>query len=216
MFQTKEELIKSYQLSYKLYGTTPEGVNMQKEEQRYRFEVAAKLLSTMCAEHGLSDISLLDVGCGFCDFLDYLNAHTNLKIQYTGIDIVPEYIDFHRQANSLSYKVLLHDILEKNLPTSYDFVVGLAILSRKTVENHLERMIDRMAYHANYGVIFDCNSSLNYIGNFEKYSPAEVISLISIITRKFSLIHDPKIKNMFFGLDVANSNWRIGQGGVAK
>jgi 2-polyprenyl-3-methyl-5-hydroxy-6-metoxy-1,4-benzoquinol methylase len=214
VFQTKEELIKSYQSSYELHGVTPEGVNMQEAEQSYRFLIATKLLLSMCEERGLTEISLLDVGCGFCDLLKYLEVNTKLKIRYTGVDVVPEYIKFYK--DNQGHEVLLHDILEQNLNTSYDFVVGLAILSRKTVENHLERMIDRMAYHANYGVIFDCNSSLNYIGNFEKYSPAEVINLVSVISKKFSLTHDPKIKNMFFGIDVTNSAWRIGKGGTAK
>lgn len=214
MFQTKEDLIKSYRSSFRKHGANSDGMNMQEAEQLYRFKMATRVLVDMCEESNLTEISLLDVGCGLCNFHDYLKANTNLSINYTGIDIVEDYVNFCKK--STDHNILLHDLLEQNLPSSYDFVVGLAILSRKTVENHLERMIDRMAYHANYGVIFDCNSTLSYIGNFEKYSPAEVISLISVITRKFVLIHDPTIKNMVFGMNVKDSGWRIGKGGVEK
>lgn len=212
MFQDKDDLIKSYRNSFSSHGPTPEGQNMHKEEQQYRFSKALKILRLFLEDYPKEEITVLDVGCGLCDFYDYLTEHLDVRIKYTGIDIVDDYVQY--ASSNKSVRVKTHDLLEGNLPESFDFVVGLAIFSRRTRENYLETMIDRMAYHSKCGVIFDCNSSINYIGSFEKYEPQHVISLCSVISKKFYLFHDPKIKNMFFGLDTSNSNWRIGQGGA--
>lgn len=212
MFQTKDDLIKSYKKSFSTFGATPEGQNMHTEEQQYRFDRALKILQMLLADHPKDEISILDVGCGVCDFYYYIKNNSDINLKYTGIDIVDEYVK-HASENE-KFTVKVHDLLVGNLAESYDFVVGLAIFSRKTREDYFEVMLDRMAYHAKCGVIFDCNSSKNYIGAFEKYDPQYVIDLCSVISKRFVMFHDPKIKNMFFGLDTFNSNWRIGQGGA--
>jgi len=212
MYQSKDELVRSYEKSFKQFGDSAEGANMQLVEQQYRFSQAFKILSWFLESSPQKEISVLDVGCGLGHLYDYLAKKLDIKVNYTGIEIVEEYAIHAKKERKLD--VFVHDLLESNLDTSYDYVFGLAILSRKTRENHLEHMIDRMAYHAKKGVIFDCNSTLNYIGSFEKYEPNEVMRLCSVISKKFILSHDPTIKNMYIGLDTTNAGWRIGQGGA--
>jgi len=212
MYQSKDELLESYKKSFEQFGDSAEGANMQLVEQQYRFSQAFKVLSWFLDSSPQEEISVLDVGCGLAHLYDYLEERLDIKIHYTGIEVVEEYVT-HIKANK-DLNVFTHDLLESNLDESYDYVFGLAILSRRTRDNHLEHMIDRMAYHAKKGVIFDCNSTLNYIGAFEKYDPNDVMKICSVISKKFILSHDPTIKNMYVGLDTSTSNWRIGQGGA--
>jgi len=78
-------IIESYQRLYTAHGYSPRALGWDKGKQFLRFHQLTSNLD-------LGGASLLDVGCGFGDFVDYLRCLGIEGCSYTGIDLVGEFI----------------------------------------------------------------------------------------------------------------------------
>ena len=75
--------INRYKQRYKKYGMSIKSLASGNEKRR---KIRYKILEQI----GINDnSSVLDVGCGFGDFFQYLNINYK-NIKYHGIDIVPD------------------------------------------------------------------------------------------------------------------------------
>ena len=80
-----------HKMSVERYGYQPQALYWSNRDiQEIRF---LKLLEILPPANQINQRawSLLDVGCGFADFFDYLKIH-DYRPQYTGIDISPEIV----------------------------------------------------------------------------------------------------------------------------
>lgn len=73
--------------------------------------------------------SLLDVGCGIGGFLDFLLSK-NIACEYYGVDINVNMISEAKERHpAIAKSFFLHDILEKPIGRSYDYIVSVGPLN---------------------------------------------------------------------------------------
>jgi hypothetical protein len=111
----------------------------------------------------LSDIKILDVGCGRADLYGYLRTiYTNNEIDYIGIDCNSNILQIAERKYPILQKHLINsDILAYNLEFpdyKRDWVFASGIFNLQEHSDQIEYTkltIDNMMNHANVGVAFN-------------------------------------------------------------
>lgn len=125
-----------YKKAYERYGTSSKGVHWGSKSRQYlRFEILTNFI-----KKNLESSSIIDVGCGFGDYLSYLYDN-QIKIEsYLGIDCEGFMINLCKKKYS-QYQFKRIDILKNNIP-NYDYLIcsgALNILDEveffKAIEN---------------------------------------------------------------------------------
>ena len=81
------EVINYYDKKVKEHGPISKGVDWNVEESQYlRFNILSNIFEKK------NDFSLLDYGCGYGEFLNYLDKNNYKNISYTGFDLSNEMI----------------------------------------------------------------------------------------------------------------------------
>ena len=148
----KKQTIDRYNKKFERFGKSVESLGWSggEKSQNQRFK-------TIC-EIGIQDgHSILDVGCGFGTFFQFLkNKYTNLI--YTGVDINQKFIDI-AQADFQDAVFLKKDILTDKIDFKYDWVVASGIFNRiLEYENtimYLDKMIKKMYSLSTMGIAID-------------------------------------------------------------
>ena len=173
------------------------------ESQKLRYQIFKELL---VYGKKASNLSILDVGCGFGDLYSFLKREGILsrhKIRYTGFDISPKLLEVARKKHP-DARFELKDILEeRHLPRS-DYIFSSGVFNIRTAEagNHLEfvkSMLLRMYDLVNYGVAANFLSEgglpmsspedLNS-GRYYYFKPEEILSFCRFISSRYILRHD--------------------------
>ncbi len=173
------------------HGHNPRSCDYGSElSQAAKFEV----LSQVCS---LKDRTLLDVGCGFADYANFLNQKEP-SLVYHGVDITPSMIKVAKENNpNLSLRVL--NILadsenEKKINEKYDIVTanGIFYLLGENAEKLMYQLIKKMFETANVAVAFNSLSSLaNDKDENEFYpNPLETLAFCQKITPWVTLRQD--------------------------
>lgn len=120
------------------------GLNPASQEQR--FDVLAGV-------GVLAGRDLLDVGCGFADFLGYLQRKGTAVRSYTGVDIAPSVLAVARQRYP-SASFIEGDFQSQAPSTGFDFVVasGVFFLPNPRWEEYMLEGVRRMYESARIGV----------------------------------------------------------------
>ncbi len=135
----KKGRIASYYASLiRLYGDGPRACDYGKVEfQNIKFRVLSEVLP-------LTRKSVLDVGCGFADFADFLQLHFD-GVSYHGVDITPAMVEAARLRHP-QLDITQKDILQNDPGGPYDLVTanGIFYLLGDDAENVMYRLIARM------------------------------------------------------------------------
>ena len=123
--------------------------------------------------------SVLDIGCGYANLLEFLISTRFYQGKYCGIDIVPEYIEKAIQVYSNKYEsdFIVGDFLEHNWNNQkFDFVISLGALGvnydypnlcgQKSME-YAQRLISKIVSLSGLGVSL-------YFPNADKIDPAKI------------------------------------------
>lgn len=150
----KQNQIEVYQTQFKKYGLNERSLFLTNNKQQIRFSIIKGIgIKNNC--------SILDVGCGFGDLYDYLLSNGLSEINYTGIDIVPEFIcEAKSRFPKSDFRII--DILNEDMVEKFDFVVLSGTLNKKIPGNHEEyvkAMLTRMYELSKVGVSADFISS---------------------------------------------------------
>ncbi len=125
------ELVEHYTNCLKEHGETHRGVDWPKiEDLKKRYEVIFDI--TKYGKNNSQKIDLIDFGCGFGLFLDFL-AEQNLKetVNYLGIDLSHEMIEAARRRYQ-NEKFIIRDIIENPLEkNSCDYLIMNGVLTEK-------------------------------------------------------------------------------------
>ncbi|MFA5997446.1 MAG: class I SAM-dependent methyltransferase [Candidatus Paceibacterota bacterium] len=143
----KKKITAFYEDVYAKYGTDARSVHWADEHnQLVRFETLSKIAN-------LSGKSVLDVGCGLGDLYKYFVSHS-IPVDYSGIDIVPTFIDRARERFP-DGRFLCGDA--ETLNTEYDYVLASGVLSFviPNDKEHYFAMIKKMFDHAKEGLAFN-------------------------------------------------------------
>ncbi|TAJ12222.1 class I SAM-dependent methyltransferase [Marinilabiliaceae bacterium JC017] len=104
----------------------------------------------------LNGCSVLDPGCGYGDFLSYLDERFN-QVDYTGLDLVPEFLEeaAHQYAKRKNCRFYLGDFSRIALPR-VDYVLASGAFGYKTEDlTYVVRCIDRFYRTAEKGIAFN-------------------------------------------------------------
>lgn len=128
-------------------------------------------------------ISILDVGCGYGAFYEYINKK-NLNVNYTGIDIVSEMIDLGINRNQ-GAEMICDDFLDHDFKDEkYDYVICNGILTQKVTASISEmnefanKLIKKMYFLCGTGIVFNVMSThVNFQkDNLYYRNPSELMS----------------------------------------
>jgi cyclopropane fatty-acyl-phospholipid synthase-like methyltransferase len=168
------------------YGHDPRACDYGRaESQQAKFRVLSE-----CAD--LRGRSVLDVGCGFADFSDYL-AQRFEGVAYSGIDLTPDMIAHARQRHpGLSLEV--RNLLEMDASQQYDVVManGIFYLLGDRAAELMRSFVARMWQMAKVAVAFNTLSSWapdQEAGEFYA-DPVETLAFCRTLTPRLTLRHD--------------------------
>lgn len=184
------KIIKRYEDRYVEHGYAPATLGWDKEKQFIRFDVMLDNLD-------LKGKKILDVGCGFGDFVFSLEEKTN-EFEYLGIDVVPKLIEVATECNAKeSVHFLLGDFLEQEFEgNSFDYVVGSGIFNFKMDDlnnyDYIFSVIEKSFEIAQKTVIFnflsdqvDFQKELTFHSN-----PSKILSYAFSLSRNVALRND--------------------------
>ena len=121
MNNVSEEIKKLYQGKFTKYGIDPKSLCWHEKgaaHQRFR---------QFWAEIDFNNKSVLDVGCGFGEMAKFLRKRYT-DVSYTGIDIVPEFIE---EAKKLypEYRFIATDYFSEPLVERFDVILASGVLN---------------------------------------------------------------------------------------
>ncbi len=149
-----KRLLDYYQTNFSRHGVHEKSLGWTKGKQRLRFHQLTK-------NFDLSNASLLDVGCGFGDFNQFLGEKGDRLTRYVGIDVVPEFIQTAKARwKSAEQEFVLGNYLETQ-GLEFDYVIasgvfGLALFDQPNDQYaYIERVLRKAFIEARVGISFD-------------------------------------------------------------
>lgn len=183
-----QRVVENYRERIAQFGPTFESMKSGSvEKQRIRHAIHATALSG-------DSPSVLDIGCGLGDFYQFLKG-AGRACRYTGVDIVPEYIEECRKKFPEA-RFLLCNVITEGIGETYDSIVLSQALNHRYHDSDNMEVLKtalRLAFaHTRISVSFDLLSS--YVDFHEaylfNYSPEEVFRFAKTLTRRVALRHD--------------------------
>ena len=185
----KDEIIKDFfNKLVEKHGYSPKSL-------AYSGEKSQKIKFNIVTEVGIEDnCSVLDVGCGFGDYFNYLKQKGIKNVKYCGIDISNKIVDFAKEKNSLA-NVIQGNVLDLSDDEKYDYVISLGFNCVKTGTNWetLTQVLDKMWKLSKKGIAYNAVSTFSETSPRKIYfvSPAKVIDYIMTnLTYKVVFRHD--------------------------
>jgi SAM-dependent methyltransferase len=180
--------VRGYQQRIAEHGPTLASLNSgDAEKQRLRHQVHASALRG-------DRPSILDVGCGLASFYEHLQ-HENRPCEYTGFDIVPEYLESCR-ARFGECTFELRNIISDGLESTYDSVVMSQAFNNRYHESDnlevLKRAINLAYLHTRVSVSIDMLSTYAEVkrSSLYYYSPEELFAFAKTLSQRVVLRHD--------------------------
>ena len=136
---SREDLINLYRQSLESHGDSPAAVLWPKGRQDLRFEALTQEINPH------KHVSILDFGCGLAHLKDYLDKY-GFNIDYTGVDIVPEFLELAKKRQPDGNYVLVEDAL--SLSTRYDYVLisGTFNIVEGDIDAHKKRVEEALIH----------------------------------------------------------------------
>jgi ubiquinone/menaquinone biosynthesis C-methylase UbiE len=184
----KKLIIERYKNRFKEHGINVSALaSGSTEHQKIRFEALMKV-------GDLNNQTILDIGCGFGDFYNYLKEN-GIKAKYVGIDICPPFVDVCKERfPEATFEVC--DI-ESSVPKGeFDYVISSQTFNNKLQFDDNEKVV-RAVIKKGYEI---CKKGMaidmltKYV-DFEEphlhyYSPEEIFKFCKKLTKRVALRHD--------------------------
>lgn len=173
-----------YQERYEKYGQSKETLGWFKGKQDLRYNALIDHLP-------LSVNSILDIGCGFSDGLDFILKKFP-DISYTGVDLVPEFIEVSKMRFP-DQNFYCADYTRIHLDGQYDALIASGIFNFNTGRN-IQEVIQIFEYTKENRIrylAFDLlSNNVDYTmpDNFY-YDPEEIIAIVKKFSRRFNICH---------------------------
>ena len=160
-----------YKKSIKKYGISPLGVHWNSEFTQYkRFDILTSFI-----EIHLSNSMIVDAGCGFGEYLNYLHSKKVIPKKYIGIDCMEDMIAISKDRFQENEFYLMDVLNDELIQADYYICSGaMNLLGKKQFYKFIERCFDA----SSKGFVF------NFLKNksFNNIKIEEVISFCSSLT----------------------------------
>lgn len=184
-----EEIKGMYVEALRCHGDSPASLLTPKGRSHLRYRAIKEQVN----KNGLK---ILDYGCGLGYLYDYLSK-TKFSFEYTGIDMVPQFID----SCKLKYPKACFDLIDPTRPIcgEYDIVFASGVFNLMTHDSEIiskEYALERIEYLfsiTNEILVCDFLSSLVDFkqSKAQHFSPSEIVEFCSNkLSRRFKLRHD--------------------------
>ncbi len=175
-----------YKRVIKKYGISARGVHWSCEESQYiRFKILSEFI-----KNDIKDSAIVDAGCGFGEYYNYLYDNDLKPKEYIGIDCEEEMIN-PALKRFLNTKFVLKNILEDKLPTADYYICSGAMntLDEKEVLSFIKR-----SYKA---------SKKGFIFNFLKEDSLSNVSINTVLTFCKTICSKIDIKDNYLENDIS-------------
>lgn len=136
-----EHLIRTYQEAFEQFGDSPKAVLWPKGRQDVRFKALTKYI------HKTTPFSILDFGCGLGHLCDFLQEASYNQFSYTGVDLVPAFIEHNQQKFSTHKFQCIKQV--SDIKGQYDYIVSSGafnILYCADMAQHQEMVFDALEH----------------------------------------------------------------------
>jgi SAM-dependent methyltransferase len=185
---SSDQIRGAYQKKFKKYGVDPKSlfwVDLGASHQRFR---------QMWAEIDFNNKSVLDVGCGFGEMARFLKKRYK-DVKYTGVDIVPEFIDEAKKKYP-EYQFEVLDYFEDPMNEKYDVVMASGTLN-SNLEKNMEfrkKAIKTMFEHTKKVCVFNMlgghpQPENDHESNIWYADSLEILKYCMSLTRRVLLRH---------------------------
>lgn len=193
--------IEVYQRLYEEHGYSVKTLGWDKGKQFLRFH-------QLTSDWDLNGARVLDVGCGFGDFVRYAEATGTRNLTYLGIDLVESLVSEGRQRfGGANIEFACGDFLSMDIDREFDFVIASGIFSLKVdgvngytrIQDTLGKMFEVSANAIAADFMSDKVDFLYNNGVFKNFtsSPEKVLSIA------YSLSRNVALKNTYFPFEFA-------------
>ena len=175
-----------YKRVIKRYGISARGVHWNCEESQYlRFEILTNFI-----KNNIKDYVIVDAGCGFGEYYNYLYDNDLMPKEYIGIDCEEQMIS-PASKRFLNTKFVLKNILEDKLPAADYYICSGAMntLDEKEVLTFIKR-----SYKA---------SKKGFIFNFLKEDLLSNVSMNTVLSFCKTICSKINIKDNYLENDIS-------------
>lgn len=150
----KNDIIKFYKKKFEEYGHHEASLGWSKGKQFIRFYALTR-------NFNLNNKKILDIGCGFGDFLGFATLHDIKYSNYHGVDLIEEFIKIavRDHGDDPRNKFEVCNFLEKNF--SCDYVIASGVFGQRVESSDernyefVEKVISKALADSSCGVAFD-------------------------------------------------------------
>lgn len=181
--KTHKSILNHYTKLYEKYGDHPGSLGWPKGKQKIRFQALSEIAN-------LNNSSILDVGCGFGDYLNFLQKK-KLKINYFGIDINPTFINLAKQKfPNGTFKTL--DLQKTKIKKHFDWSFAIGITNKCGSYKYIEEILNEMFKISKKGIAMDFLSSyVDYKGKGDFHSsPEKIFKIAKKLSKRVIIRHD--------------------------
>lgn len=129
--------------------------------------------------------SFLDIGCGLGLFIDYMQEHKIEAVDYLGIDLMQQFIDYSKTTYS-NYNFIMGNFISDDfsLDKKYDYVFALGVLVSRVseYEAYLLEFIKKMISYSKEYVLFNLITDIDK--DSHNYSNRDEIGGITDISKR--------------------------------
>jgi SAM-dependent methyltransferase len=182
---SKQTIIKNYRNLFLKHRSGPEVGQWSAEGQQFRFEKLIQIAN-------LKDRSVLDLGCGIGDLYPFLVERFG-RVDYTGIDIVPELVAAAVQRHP-DARFLCRDLLSDDIDETFNYVLINGMFNNAVPDctAFLKEMINVAFRHCSIGLGF--NFITTYVNRHDAemayHDPLEILDFcLKTLTHNVMLHH---------------------------
>lgn len=179
-----KRILDFYEKSFSIYGNDPRSVHWSNEQtQSMRFEILNKIAD-------LNNKQILDLGCGLGDLYKFF-IKKEIEVDYTGIDIVPAFIDQARVRFPDAHFILSN---AETLKEEHDYILasGSFNLTVENAKSYYFTMIRNIFEHARVGFAFNLLNIKSHQSDdtYIAYDIDEVVTFCKTLTPNVVVVDD--------------------------
>ncbi len=175
-----------YQKAIKKYGISAKGVHWNSEFTQYmRFEILTQFI-----KHDIKESSIIDAGCGFGEYYNYLFDNDLKPLSYRGIDCEEQMIELASK-RFLDTKFYIKNVLYDELDIADYYICSgaLNILNKEEIFQFINKCFE--------------TSKKAFIFNFLKNDPLTKVKVDDVLTYCKTLSKNIQIEENYLKNDIS-------------